>query len=143
MDCLIKWYIFNQIEANHEPSPTLQLIKRISKLVFTFFSKIRSNQTVIKLSLRSLITTYQQVNSALTQLLDHNHLNLFMANKYTQSNTNTLLMLFNMWVYNDQLATYVAFNLDAFSYFLDSITYANHSTNQHHQHSSILTPIHH
>ena len=87
---------------------------------------------MIKLSLRSLITTYQQVNSALTQLLDHNHLNLFMANKYTQSNTNTLLMLFNMWVYNDQLATYVAFNLDAFSYFLDSITYANHSTNQHH-----------
>lgn len=37
--------------------------------------------------------------------------------------------LFHLWVYNDRLASFVAFHVGTFSYLLDNI--ANNSTKQH------------
>jgi hypothetical protein len=59
MDWLIKWYIFNSVDNSTELSPSIHLMKRISKLVLGFFNKIRKDPLICKLALRSLISIYQ------------------------------------------------------------------------------------
>jgi hypothetical protein len=62
-----------------------------------------------------------------------------MGYKHTVSTSNTLLILFNMWVYNDHLASYVAFDVNAFSYLLDNI--ANTPSNDHNANNSLLSEL--
>ena len=45
----------------------------------------------------------------------------FVVYRYSNSCNQTLITLFNMWMYNDRLASYVAFQAGGFAYLLDNI----------------------
>lgn len=67
------------------------------------------------------MTTYRSIEEDMNHLLSNNSISTLVAYRYSTSCSQSLLTLLNMWMYNDQLASYVAFQDNGFAYLLDKI----------------------
>ncbi|KAL4506801.1 hypothetical protein ABPG72_001222 [Tetrahymena utriculariae] len=117
---LIKWYIFNKSKETKN-SPCSVSLSQISSQVMKIFEATSEFQNIAKIFLNELIVVCKNLDRVMKEQFNKNQINVLIAQQITDNASYLLETMFDLLVCNDEVASYVSFQVNGFQFLLEKM----------------------
>ena len=114
----IHWYLLNQTKETLN-SPGTDMMLSLSTSVQKLFVIIRDYEDIVKLAIKELITICKLLDENILKKFRNSLLPTFISLSLNEQNCKLLDNLLELWVFNDSIAQYLAFEVRGFEFLLD------------------------
>lgn len=118
MKRIIDWFLLNRSKETLI-SPATDLMLSISNSVMKLFTLASESENISKICIRELIASCHSFDELIIRKFRASQISNHMALVYNEMNSRILEDLLDLWVTNDSLASFVAFEVKGFEFLLD------------------------
>jgi len=123
----LEWFLLNRANDSNA-TPSTDSLKSITEDMLKLFQIIGDYQEVSKVAIAALISGCKKMDQTLLKLQPAHRVSTYTLLQYNSRTCSTLEQLFDLWVTNDAIASYVAFEVKGFEYLLDRMGVAYRNT---------------
>jgi len=139
MKRIIDWYLLNQ-SKDTLTSPSTDLMLSLSNSCLKLFALAGEVENIAKICIRELVSSCKELDDLLVRKFRASQLSNYLSLNMNEQNCRILEELLDLWVTNDSLASFVAFEVKGFEFLLDRIGVTISSPQQIEENSSLISP---
>ena len=119
------FFIFNYIKMKNDLPPVLNNIAEIRNLVNKIIKSCTENKNLIKINLENIVEIVKKIDAITFEQIKEGKISNKKGLKIIYKLFNSYYLLLNIFLVNDEITKYFAFELDGFKFSIDKINIHN------------------